>query len=77
MCAFFALQLFLHIQDIKGNMFSLKEVVHVLEFLEHVQSAFVLSQFILFCPFVFVYRLSCFFFFCKSGLMLKAIYRTE
>lgn len=44
--------LYLHIQGIKGNVFSLKEVVCVLEFLGHLQHPFVLSQFISFYLFV-------------------------
>lgn len=49
---FSSLQPYLHIPDIKGNVLSLKEIVCVLEFLRHLQSPFVFSQFILFYPFV-------------------------
>lgn len=69
-----ALQLFLHIQDIKGNVFSLKEVVYMLEFSQNMCRAHLfylnLSYFARLCLFM-----GCLF--CKSGLMLKAIYRTE
>lgn len=60
---FFSLQLYLHIQDIKGNVFPLKEIVCMLEFLGQLQTPFVLSQFILFYPVV----VCCFVVFCLVG----------
>lgn len=72
MCGFFSPQLDLYIQCIKGNVFSLKEVVPMLEFLGHLHSPFILSHFVLFYPFVCCY---CCFFLMKFDA--KAIYRTR
>lgn len=75
----FSPQLDLHIQCIKGNAFSLKEVVPMLEFfLGHLHSPFILSHFVQFYPFVCCYCSFVFwFFFFQMKLDAKAIYRTR